>query len=220
MLSVKDVSISFGKESVIRHFSCHISPAELICLTGKSGCGKSSLLRAFIGLTPFNGEICVQGIPVNERSCESIRRNTAYLPQDLSFPGELVSDIISQIKRLGRVVAGERAEQALIKNLALLGLEDDIVHKRMSEISGGQRQRLLISRALAGHPDILVLDEPTNHLDSRMVAWLEDWLRAFRGGLIMVTHDMSIAERADRMFRMEDGKLELCNKRSSREHGA
>ncbi|MBP3374777.1 MAG: ABC transporter ATP-binding protein [Bacteroidaceae bacterium] len=206
MLSVKDVSISFGKESVIRHFSCHISPAELICLTGKSGCGKSSLLRAFIGLTPFNGEICVQGIPVNERSCESIRRNTAYLPQDLSFPGELVSDIISQIKRLGRVVAGERAEQALIKNLALLGLEDDIVHKRMSEISGGQRQRIILAAIALLDKDLWLLDEPTSALDCASRNLVLHFLRIQQQEgrtIVAVTHDKEFAEQCSRVINLD-----------------
>ena len=118
----------------------------------------------------------------------------------------------------------DAAYEEMFKKLVVsLGIEDRL-HHLPSELSGGQQQRVAIARALINMPHILFADEPTGNLDranaDEVLELLLETKDMIGQTLIMVTHDMSIAERADRMFRMEDGKLELCNKRSSREHGA
>ena len=90
--------------------------------------------------------------------------------------------------------------------LTRLGLTD--FTQRVGALSGGQRKRVALVAALVHPADILVLDEPTNHLDSEMVAWLEDWLRSFRGGLVMVTHDRYFLERVvNHITELSRGKL-------------
>lgn len=166
MLQTDDITITFGRENVIKNFSCRIRQTDFACIIGKSGSGKSSLLKAFIGLTPFEGTIRVMNEELNERTCDTIRKRTAYLPQDLSFPGEFVHDIVNQTLRLGRVSLDRSRMSVLQQNLSSLGIEPQFLHKRMSEISGGQRQRILLATIALLDKELWLLDEPTSALDN------------------------------------------------------
>ena len=207
MLQVNDLHIRFGQESVIERFSCHISPSDFVCLTGKSGCGKSSLLKAFIGLVPFEGTIRVCGEPLNEKTCDAIRRTVAYLPQDLSFPGEFVQDVVSQTLRLGKLQPGSTPDEALRHNLSLLGLEEDILRKRMSEISGGQRPRLILATIALLHKTLWLLDEPTSALDNITQKQVSDALDRMRCTRIVIAHRLSTIRHCDRILVMDGGKI-------------
>jgi putative ABC transport system ATP-binding protein len=114
---------------------------------------------------------------------------------------------------------GASYEEMFKKLVVSLGIEDRL-HHLPSELSGGQQQRVAIARALINMPHVLFADEPTGNLDranaDEVLELLLETKELIGQTLIMVTHDMSIAERADRIFRMEDGNLELCNKRSAR----
>ena len=92
MLTVHDISIRFGEERVLDNFSCEVSRGDFVCITGVSGCGKSSLLKVLIGLVSIKkGKIKIDGCKLNEKSCNIVRRNTMYLPQELSFPSETIN---------------------------------------------------------------------------------------------------------------------------------
>lgn len=205
MLQVNDVNIRFGQENVIRHFSCHIPHSDFVCLTGKSGCGKSSLLKAFIGLVPFEGSIHVCGEPLNEKTCDAIRRKTAYLPQDLSFPGEFVQDIVSQTLRLGKMQPGS-ATEGLRHNLSLLGLEEDILRKRMSEVSGGQRQRIILATIAMLNKPLWLLDEPTSALDNESRNLVLRFLKTQQAQgktLVAVSHDPAFAASCSHIINLD-----------------
>lgn len=206
MLQVNDVNIRFGQENVIRHFSCHIPHSDFLCLTGKSGCGKSSLLKAFIGLVPFEGSIHVCGEPLNEKTCDAIRRKTAYLPQDLSFPGEFVQDIVSQTLRLGKLQPGSTPDEALRHNLSLLGLEEDILRKRMSEVSGGQRQRIILATIAMLNKPLWLLDEPTSALDNESRNLVLHFLKTQQAQgktLVAVSHDPAFAASCSHIINLD-----------------
>lgn len=206
MLQVNDLHIRFGQERVIERFSCHISPSDFVCLTGKSGCGKSSLLKAFIALVPFEGTIRVSGEPLNEKTCDAIRRTVAYLPQDLSFPGEFVQDIVSQTLRLGKLQPGSTPDEALRHNLSLLGLEEDILRKRMSEISGGQRQRLILATIALLHKTLWLLDEPTSALDNESRNLVLRFLKTQQSAgktIVAVSHDPAFAASCSRIINLD-----------------
>ena len=114
MLVVDDISVRFGDERVLENFSCHIKKGDFTCLTGKSGCGKTSLLRAFLGLTPLSGgEIRIDGQVLNEDTCNIVRKRTMYLPQELSFPSETISEFVDYSLRLGRIKSVECSASAL-----------------------------------------------------------------------------------------------------------
>ena len=188
MLQADNISIQFGDEQVLDRFSCHIEEGAFACITGMSGCGKTSLLKAFLGLAPLSdGSIRVGEYVLGEHTCSAIRKQVAYLPQDLSLPYDTVGEAVGHVLRL----KGVRYD-----NLAKLGLDNDLLDKRLVEISGGQRQRLILAALALLDRTIWLLDEPTAALDkdSRdyVVAFL---LEQQRGGktIVAVSHDPCFA---------------------------
>ena len=166
MLQADNISIQYGDERVLGNFSCHIAQGEFACITGVSGCGKTSLLRSFIGLTPLvEGVIRVGEHMLDEHTCSAIRCRVAYLPQDLALPYDTVHEAVCHVLRIGGLRYERSMKGALCKNLAKLGLDEELLDKRLAEVSGGQRQRLAIARALVRKPAILILDDSASALD-------------------------------------------------------
>ena len=197
MLQADNISIQFGDEQVLDRFSCHIEEGAFACITGMSGCGKTSLLKAFLGLAPLSdGSIRVGEYVLGEHTCSAIRKQVAYLPQDLSLPYDTVSEAVGHVLRLKGVRYDREMALLLRDNLAKLGLDDDLLDKRLAEISGGQRQRLILAALALLDRTIWLLDEPTAALDkdSRdyVVAFL---LEQQRGGktIVAVSHDPCFA---------------------------
>lgn len=206
MLEVNDISIRFGQEQVLSHFSCHVKEGDFACIVGKSGSGKTSLLKAFIGLTPWEGgSIRVGDCLLNENTCSIVRRRTIYLPQELSFPSETVGELVTQTLRIGRSRNVQFSTLELQRNLALLGLDEELLDKRVSEISGGQRQRMMLATLALLDKDIWLLDEPTAALDdvsrNQVIAFLQDWQQ--RGKTIVaVSHDASFVAHCTHIIQL------------------
>ena len=144
MLEVNDISIQFGGEQVLQNFSCRVEKGGLACVVGRSGCGKTSLLKALIGLTPYcGGTIRIAGAELNESSCAFVRKITAYLPQELVFPNEDIMDIVLQTFRIGGVKNVRLSMPLLHQKIQRLGLEPELLDKRMaaiySDVSLGSR---------------------------------------------------------------------------------
>lgn len=207
MLAADDISIQFGHECVLKHFSCHIKKGDFACITGVSGCGKTSLLRAFIGLTPlFGGTVRVGECVLNEKTCASVRRRTMYLPQELSFPSETVNELVTQTLRIGRVKNVQISTLLLRENFAKLGLDEELLLKRLSEISGGQRQRIMLATLALLDKDIWLLDEPTAALDELSRNYVIDFLleQRQRGKTIVaVSHDMHFASHCSTIIPLD-----------------
>lgn len=207
MLEVNNISIQFGDEEVLCRFTCRVEKGQFACIKGRSGCGKTSLLKAFIGLVPFDGGyIRVGGFVLNENTCNIIRKNTAYLPQELSFPNEDVNDIIVQTLRVGGVRDVRLCMQDLYDNLSLLGLDRDVLSKRMAEISGGQRQRVMLATIALLDKQVWLLDEPTAALDKESRDLVIKFLLAqqLRGKTIVaVSHDEEFAERCSTLIQLD-----------------
>lgn len=207
MLRVDDITIQYGEEKVLEHFSCHIHPSTLVCITGKSGCGKSSLLRAFMGMAPWvDGTIHIDGIEVGEKTCSAVRSKTVYLPQDLSFPCEYVDDLISLVLQIGKVKREKQVVAQLQQHLAILGLEAEIVNKRMSEISGGQRQRLILAILALLDKSVWLLDEPTSALDDESRDRVAQFLLTLQHTgktIVAVSHDARFAEQCSTIISID-----------------
>lgn len=167
MLQAYNISIHFGEERVLDCFSCHIERGAFACITGMSGSGKTSLLKSFLGLTPLTaGEIRVGQWVMNEHTCSAIRKNVAYLPQDLALPYETVDIAVKQVLRIGGVKHVQSAMLMLRENMTKLGLDGEVLDKRVTEISGGQRQRLMLTALSLLNREVWLLDEPTAALDA------------------------------------------------------
>ncbi len=181
LLSAEQISINFGMKQLLTDVNFYLNEGDKVGLIGINGTGKSTFLKVLAGaLEPDAGRITrnpnvqISFLPQNP----VMEENATVLEQVfLHFPQEF------------RELNEYEARTMLTK----LGFTD--FTQKVGTLSGGQRKRVALVAALVHPADILVLDEPTNHLDSQMVAWLEDWLRSFRGGLIMVTHDRYFLER-------------------------
>ena len=194
LLSAEHLSKNYGMKTLLEDASIYLEHGEKIGVIGINGTGKSTLLRLLSG-TEAPDEGAVRRDPNVQvsylRQNPEMNPNASILEQVfLGFPGDF------------RELKEFEAKTMLTK----LGLTD--YDQKIGTLSGGQRKRVALCTALIHPADVLLLDEPTNHLDAYMVEWLEQWLRNFRGGIIMVTHDRYFLERVcNRICQVERGKL-------------
>ena len=192
MLTVRHLSLNYGTHTVFSDLNFTVGRGDVLCVYGRSGCGKTSLLRAILGFVEAEGDIVVDGMTLSPDHVEDIRRQTAYVPQELALPSETVREAVMMpfLLRANRRVAF--SESQLLNDWTLLGLDASLLDKRMNEISGGQRQRVMLSAAgLLGKP-LLLVDEPTSALDEDRAALVLDYfhlLAKTRGmAVIVVSH--------------------------------
>ncbi len=194
LLSAEHLSKNYGMKTLLEDAAIYLEQGEKIGVIGINGTGKSTLLRLLSG-TEAPDEGAVRRDPNVQvsylRQNPEMNPNASILEQVfLGFPGDF------------RELKEFEAKTMLTK----LGLTD--YDQKIGTLSGGQRKRVALCTALIHPADVLLLDEPTNHLDAYMVEWLEQWLRNFRGGIIMVTHDRYFLERVcNRICQVERGKL-------------
>ena len=194
LLSLQNIHKAFGGPQLLDDATLQIERNERICLVGRNGEGKSTLLKIVNGtLDPDSGEIIRQpGLKV--------RRLRQNVPIDLTGP---IENLIYQ--GLEDPHDDYVSHQAVDKAISLVSLEN---HLRFEELSGGQKRRALLAQVLVCEPDILVLDEPTNHLDIESIQWLENFLLRYRGTLLFVTHDRAFLRRlATRIVELDRGNL-------------
>ena len=194
LLSAQHLSKNYGMKTLLSDASIYLEPGEKIGVIGVNGTGKSTLLRLLsLSEAPDEGTVTLDpNVQVSYlRQNPDMDENATILQQVfLGFPADF----------------RELKEFEAKTMLTRLGLTE--FDKKIGTLSGGQRKRVALCTALIHPADVLLLDEPTNHLDAYMVEWLEDWLRKFRGGLIMVTHDRYFLERVcNRICQVERGKL-------------
>ncbi len=226
LLKFSDVSLAFGAMPLLDKVSWQIARGERVCIIGRNGTGKSSMLRLVKGEQKGDdGEIWrAPGLKIGE------------LPQELPVADERtvfdvvaagldgVGDLLAQFHHLSLNIQGDedleklmhvqheleardgwRLQQVVESTLSRLQLPAD---KTLAELSGGWRRRVLLAQALVSEPDLLLLDEPTNHLDIGAIAWLEEALRGFNGAVLFITHDRSFLQNlATRILELDRGGL-------------
>ncbi|VGO14963.1 ABC transporter ATP-binding protein uup [Pontiella desulfatans] len=194
LLSLQNIHKAFGAAPLLNDATLQIERGERICLVGRNGEGKSTLLKIVNGdIEPDAGEIIrLPGLKVR-RLRQNVPGNISLTVEDLAFQGleDPHDDYVSH--------------QAVDKAVSLVSLEN---HLKFNELSGGQKRRALLAQALVCEPDILVLDEPTNHLDIESIQWLENFLQRYKGTLVFVTHDRSFVRKlATRILELDRGNL-------------
>ncbi|MBN1669405.1 MAG: ATP-binding cassette domain-containing protein [Kiritimatiellae bacterium] len=198
LLSMHGVSLSFGGELLLDKVDLHIEPGDRACLVGRNGAGKSSLLKLLHGdMAPDEGAIhCRRGLRVG------------YLPQTVppDLEGRVAHIVESGLRRFARTIrARTDAQQAVGTVLSHLTL-DPAADFRL--LSGGQKRRVLLGRALVCSPDLLLLDEPTNHLDIDSICWMEEYLLRHCQTFLFVTHDRALLRRlATRIIDLDRGHI-------------
>lgn len=197
------------------HVSIQIEDGEFISIIGTSGSGKSTLLNMLGGLDrPTSGTVTVSGKGIFSMSDEELtifrRRNIGFVFQNYNLVPVLnvYENIVLPIE-----LDGSEVDQEYVENIIqTLGLEKKLT-AMPNQLSGGQQQRVAIARALASKPAIILADEPTGNLDSRtsmdVISLLKVTSREFHQTIVMITHNEEIALMADRMIRIEDGKVEV-----------
>ncbi len=193
--------------------SLSVQEGEFVAIVGTSGSGKSTLLHLLGGLDYADeGEVIIDGMDVlkmkDEEQTVFRRRKIGFIFQNYNLLA--ASDVYKNVTLPIRL-DGNRPDEAYIDMiLKLLGLEDK-KGRRPNQLSGGQQQRVAIARALAGKPAIILADEPTGNLDSRTSAEVMGLLhrsgREFHQTILMITHNEEIAQLADRIIHLEDGRI-------------
>lgn len=219
-LSVKNLTKTFHTDSgdvhALHNVSFSVKTGEFASIIGKSGSGKSTLLALLGALdTPTSGEIHVDKQDITKLSGHA---QTVYRAQKIGFvfqqynliPNLTALENVMLALEFGGVPASERrvrAEQLLEE----VGIDEDQQKRKPSRLSGGQQQRVSIARALANQPAVILADEPTGNLDSATGKMIFDLLhnlsRSQNTTILAVTHDLDIAGKTDRTFKLQDGKI-------------
>lgn len=194
ILSVENITHSYTERKLFDDTSFYLHEGEKVGVIGINGTGKSTLLKIMAGLeVPDNGQVIrASNIMIH------------YLPQNPKFNGE--DTVIESVQNMIHHHANENELVMAKSMMTKLGITD--FNQKTSELSGGQRKRLALVSVLITPCDILILDEPTNHLDSEMADWLENQLKAFKGALVMVTHDRYFLDSVtNRIIELDKGKI-------------
>lgn len=168
MLTYENVSLAYGKNSppVIQDFSLTLEKGDKAVLTGPSGTGKSTIINGLMGFSDIvKGEIRLNNTVVNAENIAEIRRQIAWLPQELSFPVKSVEELAYYVFQFATNRKAKPTRNELVSMMEKLLLPADILHKCTDEISGGQKQRVLLASILLTKKPLLLLDEPTSALD-------------------------------------------------------
>lgn len=187
ILNIEHISKIYGEKVIFEDASFGVQEGDKVGIIGINGTGKSTLLKMLAGEeVPQTGQIIMQN---------NVR--LAYLPQNPQFPEN--ATILSYIQDC-------EAEWKVQSNLTQLGITE--YEKQIAVLSGGQRRKVALAKILAQDFDILLLDEPTNHLDEAMISWLEEYLKSFRGTVLMVTHDRYFMDKVtNRILEISHGKM-------------
>ena len=217
ILNVKKLCKSYGKGEheflALNNISFKVKKGEFIAIVGKSGSGKSTLLHLLGGLDlPSQGTVIINNQDIYTMSDKDLtvfrRKYIGFIYQFYNLIPALTvkENIVLPALFDGRKVSEEKIDE-LVKNLGLLNKKDVFPN----DLSGGQQQRVAIGRALINKPKIILADEPTGNLDTKnskhIMKLLEFYNKKYKQTIIMVTHDMSLARRADRIITMLDGKI-------------
>jgi ABC transport system ATP-binding/permease protein len=229
LISLRDVSITFGEQVLLDKVNCQIEPKERVCILGRNGMGKSTLLKL------IHGEL-----PVDSR--EIIRQSqlvTAKLEQDIpvAIKGSIYEVVASGLGAKGALLARYQyiSQQLatdhsdhMLNQLEVVQHELDKQHawdlahqiegvlsklelpgeQNFATLSGGLKRRVLLGKALVTAPDLLMLDEPTNHLDIKAITWLENCLLNFKGSVVFITHDRVFLQNlATRIIEIDRGNV-------------
>ncbi|HLV18736.1 MAG TPA: ATP-binding cassette domain-containing protein [Pseudomonas sp.] len=226
LLKFTDVSLAYGAMPLLDRVSWQIARGERVCIIGRNGTGKSSLLQLVKGSQmPDDGEIWrAPALKIGELPQELPRADdrTVFdvVAEGLAEVGELLAryhhlsqhiqgdDDLTELTRVQQELEardGWRLQQLVESTLSRLNLPAD---KTLAELSGGWRRRVLLAQALVSEPDLLLLDEPTNHLDIGAIAWLEEALLNFNGAVLFITHDRAFLQSlATRILELDRGHM-------------
>ena len=194
VINVEHISKLYGDKMILEDLSCSVDEGDKIGIIGINGTGKSTLLRIIAGEEEADeGKIIF-----------SNGMTIGWMGQNPEFDEE--SSILKYVCE-GKKIEDDYGYESYAKAM-LTVLELENFDEKIKNLSGGQKKRAALCKVLLQKPDILILDEPTNHLDNKMSDWLENYLKSFRGVLLMVTHDRYFLDKVtNHIWEVESGKV-------------
>ena len=222
ILSVQNVSKSFGTDEILKNVSFHIEDHEKAAVVGINGAGKSTLLKIIVGeLTPDTGEVItakgkslgylaqhqdLEGDRTIEEELLSVKSDVIAMEQKIRameeqmhhVEGAELEKLLEDYNRMHHqfeLEGGYSYRSEVYGVLNGLGFSQEDYQKKISQLSGGQKTRVALGRLLVTKPDIILLDEPTNHLDMNSITWLETFLMNYKGAVVIVSHDRYFLDR-------------------------
>lgn len=218
ILAANEVYFSYCTKYItvnaVQGVSCSFETGKLYAIVGPSGCGKSTLLSLLAGMVqPTKGSITLDGAALSALDLNQYRRKTvSFIFQNFHLFPDLT---VIENTRYPMEIAGvpwKKAHAAAKQELIKVGIKESQFHKRPFMLSGGEQQRVAIARALVAQSKFILADEPTGNLDSEnskaVISIFQDIVGVRNCGVVLVTHDLSIADKADVVIKMKDGKLE------------
>jgi ABC-type multidrug transport system fused ATPase/permease subunit len=185
-MKLEDLCFSFGEKEVFHKISGEIKSNQKTAIVGENGTGKSTLVRILCGLYEnYKGKFTINGQELKSIQSDYWRKQIAYVEQNpYLFEGTVRENI-----HLGNPNATEHEVDHVLEVLQITNLAQRLCGNEQENLSGGERQKVAIARALLKNASVLVLDEPGNHLDAEALVWLNDFIRSYEGTLIYISHD-------------------------------
>ncbi len=221
ILNATEVTVRYGERAILDQATLAIEEGERIGLVGRNGCGKTTFLRILAGLqTPDAGEVTRRrGLVVGYLAQDFALEEEQTVRESVRAGAQHVLDLIAEFEALPQ--ASKRHEELEHRIHALEGwtldnrLEAALSHlncppedRKVATLSGGEKRRVALCRAIVSRPDLLILDEPTNHLDPESIEWVAEFLEHFAGTFLVVTHDRYFLDRVTRrMVELSDGRF-------------
>ncbi|MBW2049982.1 MAG: ABC transporter ATP-binding protein [Deltaproteobacteria bacterium] len=209
LLKVDNLNVHYGRAQVLHDIAVHVEEGELVCVVGRNGAGKTTLLKTIGGfIRPSTGTILFRDQKIDRLTLEKVAlKGIKYVFQDKRVFGELT---VRENIELAAFPVKESMDKAIEKVVSIYPKMEKLLDSKAKGLSGGERQILLIGRALIGNPQLLLIDEPTEGLAAKIIGQIVDIVLLMKTNISMVVVEQNlstVARLADRIYMMKEGTI-------------